>query len=519
MSGIIRSGSVEEKDASSGEVLVAPPPQQIDLSRADSIQISKEEYIPYVFAEAKMRQMANTMSLLKDKYEKHITVLTEKSTAKVKELKEYYDTYIKDMKKKALHHLTLVQKMNDEKEQLSRLNVKALEDRIDELIDLNSKNRLEFQERLKAIERESNRAMEEKMTCDMVLRDMCDELERREATAQQEARRRQHDSELASVRAHDEQSAMIRKCVNDSLLAVLHHLDMEHMHAQQRDKEEKIMAAFVQASGREDSLVKEFEEMKEQNAKAQEERDRQRDEALEAKLQELQQRDELELLAKNNVIEELRLEKSALQGTIFDLRAQITRLDVSFCLETLLCRVQLKEVDDLKVRLKDSDEFIAKLMTEQSEEGQKYSALLVQKEQMQKQYADLLVDRDAEKQKAESSAKELELLRSSGGGQEQERRGSVFELGPRQVGAVPSAADPVPLHLRLKLQALQDKLEEDTKKEIILTEAKHESKHELKTWLSNFEAENGRPASNDDKEAIKDRFEHQKKVIVTTFII
>lgn len=512
MSGIIRSGSIEDKDTPSGDVLIAPPSQQMDLSRADSIQVSKEEYIPYVFAEGKIRQMANSMSLMKDKYEKHIIVLTDKSTAKIKELKEYYDAYIKDMKKKALHHLNLVQKMNDEKEQLSRLNVKALEDRIDELIDLNSKNRLEFQERLKTIERESERAIEEKMTCDIVLRDMCDELERRDAAGQLEARRRQHDTEVASVRARDEQSAMIRKGVNDSLLAVLHHVEMENMLAQQRENEEKIMATFVQASSREDSIAKEFEEMKEQNAKAQEERDRQRDAALEAKLQDLQQRDELELLAKETVIEELRLEKSALQGIIFDLRAQISRLDVSVCLETMLCRVELKELDDLKVRLKESDEFIAKLMTEQSEEGQKYSALLVQQEKMQKQYADLLVDRDAEKQKAESSAKELEGLRS-GGNHPEERRGSIaFELGPRQVGAVPSAADPVPLHLRLKLQALQDRLEEDTKKEIILTDAKHESKHELKTWLTNFEAENGRPASNEDKESIKDRFENQKKV-------
>lgn len=463
--------------------------------------------------------MANDMNLMKEKYEQHISEIARRSNAKILELKEYYDAYIKDMKKKALHHLDLQQKMFSDKEQLSRLNVKALEDRIEELIDLNSKNRLEFQERIKVIERDSNRAMHEKMTCDLVLRDICDELERREATAITAQHRLQHEREFAKHRNRDVQAAMIRKGVNDSMLGVLYQLDVECMHLQQQENEEKIMAAFVQASGREESLTKEFEAMKEQNAKTQAERERQRDEAFETKLQELQQRNELEILGKDSIIDDLRVEKSNMQATLFDLRAQISRVNVELCLEHLLCRVELKDFNELKARMKESDIFISKLMTEQSEDGQKYKSLAAQQEETQKKYAELLVERDSLKTKAEIAIKENEEMRANGVDATGERRPSGFELGPRQVGAMPSAADPVPLHLRLKLQALQDKLEEDTKKEITLTEAKSESKHELKSWLIKFEADNGRPATNEDKEEIKDKFEQQKAVTKQCFCV
>lgn len=483
-----------------------------DLSRADSVFISKEEYIPYVFAEGKVRQMAADMTTIREKYEKHIAVMTESSNSKIAELKEYYDNYIKDMKRKALHHLDLQQKVFDGKEQLGRLNLQALEDRIEELLDLNSKNRLEFQERIKVIERESDRSVDQKMTCGLVLREMCDELERREAAAVTEEQRRQRERAMAASRSREMQAAMIRKGVGDSLQALLHQLDMDSMHAQQQETEERVMAAFVQASGRENDLTKQFEDMKAQSARAQEERERQRDESFEARLQEMQDRDAMELLARDAAMDEMRADKSRLQSAIADLRSKIARMQVEMSLAAVVAQVELREVAALKAQMKESDAFISKLMTEQSEDGAKHSAMIAQLQESKRQCVDLLAERDSERQRADNALRDLEQARSAAPDGESSRRGSAFEVGPRQIGAVPSAADPVPLHLRLKLQALQDKLEDDTKREIALTEAKSESKHELKAWLSEFEANNGRPADNQDKEVVKDKFENQKNV-------
>jgi hypothetical protein len=491
---------------------------QMDLSRADSVFISKEEYIPYVFAEEKVKQISSDMTRMRDKYEKHIVVMADRSNAKVAELKAYYDTYIKDLKKKALQHLDIQHTLFEDREQLSRLSAKTLEDRIEELIDLNAKNRLEFQEKAKQVERDSSQTMDEKITCDTVLREICDELERREASVAGSKQDALLKKEADSFKNHEMQSAMIRQGVQDSLLTVLHQLDMDFLHAQQQQSDEKVMAAVIKSSENEDSLKNQFEELKEknskaqeerdeQNAKAQEERERLRDEASESRVQELQQLKEVELLAKDSVIDEMKLEMSTLKGTIVDLRSEISKHQVALCLEKVLCDVELKDSDDVKARLHDSSVFTAKLMSEQSADGSKLAELQAEQVESQKKYAELLADRDAERQKAENALKQLEEARANGGG-----GGPDYQVGPRTIGAMPSAVDPVPLHLRLKLQALKDKMEEDTKKEIVLSKEKSESKHELKAWLHDFEEKNGRPAENDEKDEIKDKFEHQRNL-------
>lgn len=87
------------------------------------------------------------------------------------------------MKKKALRHLELQEKIFNDKQRDQHLEIKALGERVEELLDLTAKNRLEsqeqtksmearYQDKLKRTDRDNVELIEIRTACDRVLKDL-----------------------------------------------------------------------------------------------------------------------------------------------------------------------------------------------------------------------------------------------------------------------------------------------------------------------------------------------------------
>mmetsp|Transcript_16795 Transcript_16795/g.25247 ORF Transcript_16795/g.25247 Transcript_16795/m.25247 type:complete len:1631 (-) Transcript_16795:170-5062(-) len=157
-----------------------PPP-------IDPTMVSKEAYIPMEFAHNKIVEVASDMQMLKSAYEKYVDKLRDYYDKIQSDIQTHYETYIMDLKKTALKHIEYTKNTNKKREQDLLEEIAKKEEEMDDLRDVNASRVSEYQGVIHGLKDQihlkeqafrSDQAM--RGECESALREILREVEERE---------------------------------------------------------------------------------------------------------------------------------------------------------------------------------------------------------------------------------------------------------------------------------------------------------------------------------------------------
>jgi chromosome segregation ATPase len=466
-----------------------------DLMAVDLLEPTKELYIPVHIAEGKVKELSDDLIRVRTVYEKHVVFITEKCNASLRDMKAYYEDYIRDMKKKTLDHLAFQKRAFDDKYEAKCAEVSAVEARVEELLDLNANNRFESKKKIDQVEAVYRMDLETRAECERTLCDLMGKLElkdrrvfeasHREAAARDVQRAIQ---ERDKIKADVQLSTRARAGAWESLAGILHTIECASANEHETLSSHRAAEAVNEAV----------------------ERERAANEAAAQSLKERATRAEAE--AKKFMIE-----KKFLHDRNISLNESLQKLNVELVLQRLGFDVEIRS---MKTDLAHMTEQIKSHSTTSASQAaameSERNSLRASMEEADEKLKALMSD----KEDATRKLTELEKINAMLQAELANRPVITSEL-PSSVQQAPA---PVVVYtmsegskeelreLLSELRTLHTSLGDAKSAAKDLSQEKARSKDGLKLWLREFEESNGRPANNEDKEAVKELFIEQKEI-------
>ena len=202
-------------------------------STQSMVEGEKVEYIPLEYAQKKINKLVSDYGTLKAHYEEHISQLNDFHMKTNKEMKDYYENFIRDLKKKALEHLRIVKKDKELLDASLNQEIKRQEVEIEHLRDVVANNANEYQDSLKRLTAQY--------------------------AAQEEGMKRRADLEQDGVIAKYLSTAFVSDMMSQVEMDALKASKNAKIDEIVRDYEGKISATLLDSKGEIDRIASEFE--------------------------------------------------------------------------------------------------------------------------------------------------------------------------------------------------------------------------------------------------------------------
>ena len=116
--------------------------------------IERTAFVPLSFTQSKVSEVVFDLEKMKVKYEEHVVRLKEFYEKALAGTKSHYETYILDLKSKAMKHVELERMIRNQMEVEMSIQLKVSEDKIEELRDTLAASNLEAQEKIRELKRQ-----------------------------------------------------------------------------------------------------------------------------------------------------------------------------------------------------------------------------------------------------------------------------------------------------------------------------------------------------------------------------